>query len=618
MLYATGCTNITPYNKDVSYNEFWTNAPDPEKDCETIAKLYAEGLLNGKTCILSIIAEKFTYKEIIEQLEISPNSVSIVRKHSRINGPGCPALEKPIIVRSKICKNALWEKFSATYPNGMKCTSFMFRLQNSRYKYREDLGGLCITCNDYGYQPFRELFVNEDGMADHVDCINHCLLFAFRECMHQHFSRCQECDKIFSLFKDLTDRLDAIHHPKLLEYQEQLICYLAHQTRKAYLNVQFNSILRELDSYGAIIVVNYKCESYLQQLKKQKVNFLPLWVKIISDNGEHYHNSELMTIISHCKVYDSDYVFQERELHAWRIMLYATGCTNITPYNKDVSYNEFWTNAPDPEKDCETIAKLYAEGLLNGKTCILSIIAEKFTYKEIIEQLEISPNSVSIVRKHSRINGPGCPALEKPIIVRSKICKNALWEKFSATYPNGMKCTSFMFRLQNSRYKYREDLGGLCITCNDYGYQPFRELFVNEDGMADHVDCINHCLLFAFRECMHQHFSRCQECDKIFSLFKDLTDRLDAIHHPKLLEYQEQLIYYLAHQTYKAYLNVQFNSILRELDSYGAIIVVNYKCESYLQQLKKQKVNFLIAHAIKRYIRIGCDLTEEENIETAF
>ncbi|GES80390.1 hypothetical protein GLOIN_2v1767205 [Rhizophagus clarus] len=305
MLYATGCTNITPYNKDVSYNEFWTNAPDPEKDCETIAKLYAEGLLS-----VTSPAEKFTYKEIIEQLEISPNSVSIVRKHSRINGPGCPALEKPIIVRSKICKNALWEKFSATYPNGMKCTSFMFRLQNSRYKYREDLGGLCITCNDYGYQPFRELFVNEDGMADHVDCINHCLLFAFRECMHQHFSRCQECDKIFSLFKDLTDRLDAIHHPKLLEYQEQLICYLAHQTRKAYLNVQFNSILRELDSYGAIIVVNYKCESYLQQLKKQKVNFLvsavfttmdpkPLWVKIISDNGEHYHNSELMTIISH-------------------------------------------------------------------------------------------------------------------------------------------------------------------------------------------------------------------------------------------------------------------------------------------------------------------------------
>ena len=54
-------------------------------------------------------------------------------------------------------KSALWEKFSATYPNGMKRTSFMSRLQNSRFKYREDLEGLCIICNDYGYQPFENL-----------------------------------------------------------------------------------------------------------------------------------------------------------------------------------------------------------------------------------------------------------------------------------------------------------------------------------------------------------------------------------------------------------------------------------------------------------------------------
>ncbi|UZO28005.1 uncharacterized protein OCT59_021551 [Rhizophagus irregularis] len=438
----------------VSCNEFWTNAPNPEKDRKTIAKLYEEGLLNvnsqantlwncfrnsynanskgidGKIRILLIIAENFTYKEIIEQLEVSPNSVSMARKHSRINGPaGCPALEKPIIVRSKMSevkekefqlffadkanvnmssykmdaktqmpvlylkdqKSALWEKFSAIYPNGIKRISFMSCLQNSRFKYREDLGGLCITCNDYGYQPFenlielvtinfsnkiqrdqlihkleclhhhlkrnyeRELFVNEDGTADHVDCINHCLLFAFRECMHQHVSRCQECDEIFTLFKDLTNRLDPIHHPKLLEYQEQLVCYLAHQTRKAYLNAQFNSTLRELDNYGAIIVVDYKMRILPATSRETKSEFFgkrgwtlhttlvfqknknnyeeldvqaydhwsadtkqdawftascfesvfttmdpkPLWIKIISDNGEHYHNSELMTIISH-------------------------------------------------------------------------------------------------------------------------------------------------------------------------------------------------------------------------------------------------------------------------------------------------------------------------------
>lgn len=54
-------------------------------------------------------------------------------------------------------KSVLWEKFSAIYPDGMRRTSFMGCLQNSHFCYREDLGGLCPTCNDYGYQPFENL-----------------------------------------------------------------------------------------------------------------------------------------------------------------------------------------------------------------------------------------------------------------------------------------------------------------------------------------------------------------------------------------------------------------------------------------------------------------------------
>ncbi|RIA81163.1 hypothetical protein C1645_837437 [Glomus cerebriforme] len=49
----------------------------------------------------------------------------------------------------------------------------------------------------------------------------------------------------------------------------------------------------------------------------------------------------------------------ERNLQAWHIMLCATGCTNIIPYDKDVYCCEFWTNVPDPKKDHATIAKLY-------------------------------------------------------------------------------------------------------------------------------------------------------------------------------------------------------------------------------------------------------------------
>jgi hypothetical protein len=54
-------------------------------------------------------------------------------------------------------KEALWQKFSGIYPDGIKRTSFMARLTNGPFKYREDLGGLCIICSEYGYQIFENL-----------------------------------------------------------------------------------------------------------------------------------------------------------------------------------------------------------------------------------------------------------------------------------------------------------------------------------------------------------------------------------------------------------------------------------------------------------------------------
>jgi hypothetical protein len=37
------------------------------------------------------------------------------------------------------------------YPDGMQRTSFMTCLEGGRFK--EDLGGLCMTCNECGYLP---------------------------------------------------------------------------------------------------------------------------------------------------------------------------------------------------------------------------------------------------------------------------------------------------------------------------------------------------------------------------------------------------------------------------------------------------------------------------------
>ena len=54
-------------------------------------------------------------------------------------------------------KQALWQKFHATFPDGIKRTSFMARLAGGHYVYRQDLGGLCNICNEYCYEIFDNL-----------------------------------------------------------------------------------------------------------------------------------------------------------------------------------------------------------------------------------------------------------------------------------------------------------------------------------------------------------------------------------------------------------------------------------------------------------------------------
>jgi len=53
--------------------------------------------------------------------------------------------------------NVSMSSYSEMYPNGMSRTTFFLNLQNGRYKYREDLGGLCSICSDYGYNVFEDL-----------------------------------------------------------------------------------------------------------------------------------------------------------------------------------------------------------------------------------------------------------------------------------------------------------------------------------------------------------------------------------------------------------------------------------------------------------------------------
>ncbi|PKC63726.1 hypothetical protein RhiirA1_463389 [Rhizophagus irregularis] len=346
MFRASGYINITPFTKKQHMIEFWTKAPDPLSDRDNLANLYKSGMLllvekkssfqpdsegeilwkslqealkankrgiDGKIRILSIIAENFTYKKLKEKLKVGNDIVNFARKHARLYGPGVPTLVKtkrtvkltqssyrvdknglPILyMRDQKIK--LWKKFEETFPNGMKKTSFMGRLANcSNIKYRDDIGGLCLTCNDYGYIPFelyfvlqkidalkrhlrcgyeRELVVNADGTTKHDSCISHCLPYAFGNCLENHNSRCSECDQFFEFFEFMHLHIKEDQIATLEETKEHLQYYLAHSTRKIYLNSQFKATLASLDEDGALFVADYKMRILPRSARETKAEF---------------------------------------------------------------------------------------------------------------------------------------------------------------------------------------------------------------------------------------------------------------------------------------------------------------------------------------------------------
>lgn len=115
--------------------------------------------------------------------------------YARINGHGCPAIPKPQMHRKILSqeqeeqfeiflsdkdnvnmssykvdsksglpllylskqKEILWENFHKMYPNGMGRTAFLDRLRNGPFVYKEDLGGLCSICSQYGYDVIHDV-----------------------------------------------------------------------------------------------------------------------------------------------------------------------------------------------------------------------------------------------------------------------------------------------------------------------------------------------------------------------------------------------------------------------------------------------------------------------------
>ncbi|RIA82600.1 hypothetical protein C1645_862350 [Glomus cerebriforme] len=294
---------------------------------------------------------------------------------------------------------------------------------------------------------------------------------------------------------------------------------------------------------------------HLQRRTSSQINWYSLF--------QEWKESDCQIIELHNRlslIYPDDHIFSERELRAWRALLCATGCVNITPFGKEESedrfpsgfdfgvdfldwWYEFWTRSSDFKSDKAMINMLYQNGFLqtipkntsnateefwesfehslslnkrgaDGKQRILSIIADKFPYKELEKNLHVSSHTIHNAKIHGRVYGHGCPAVPKPPMRRKIMLqehedqfewfmsskenvnlssykvdtktglplkylsdqKEALWEKFHKLYPEGMKRTAFLKRLRDGPFVYREDLGGLCSTCSTYGYDMFKDL----------------------------------------------------------------------------------------------------------------------------------------------
>ncbi|RIB00708.1 hypothetical protein C2G38_2233314 [Gigaspora rosea] len=350
------------------------------------------------------------------------------------------------------------------------------------------------------------------------------------------------------------------------------------------------------------------------------------------------------------KIYSKEQVIEKREWRAWKALLNHSGCTEITPYSKKQSDFEFWTRSENPDYDKTILKNLYQLKFLhpipfdyqndgsklwiaiqdaldnnlrgpNGTQRILSIVANKFTYNKIQANLKVSTDAITYACRFAQNYGPGGHQWKKPIIRHEKMdskkkellekffqdkavvimssykmdnstnqpvhylknTKQVLWDKFHETFPDSVKRTSFYGYLRGNRFVYRENLCGLCSICSIHG---------------------------------------------LFRFIDNIKRNTDLSISGEIEELKDHLLCYLSHQMRKAYLNTQFNANLLKLDNEGAVLVVDYKMKILPKSARETKQEFfgkkgwtlhsvLISHAINRYVKLGFNLSQGTDIESA-
>ena len=198
----------------------------------------------------------------------------------------------------------------------------------------------------------KNLGITSSGIALHNSCISHCLKHAFGSCDLPHTQTCKNCENLLLFLKKLKVHLPSEYHEMLDNYKRKLVAWMAHHARKTYLNAYVKVSLDELDHEGAVCIVDYKMKIlpqtaretkqdwfgkrgwtmhsiliYTKDIENNKLNIQafdhwsddtkqdawftasslhaaletlekkPKWITILSDNGPHYHCTELMIIM---------------------------------------------------------------------------------------------------------------------------------------------------------------------------------------------------------------------------------------------------------------------------------------------------------------------------------
>ncbi|CAB4492779.1 unnamed protein product [Rhizophagus irregularis] len=426
-------------------------------------------------------------------------------------------------------------------------------------------------------------------------------------------------------------------------------------------------------------------EYHLQRQTFAKIEWYKLFVRWDQNECNVIElNSELKLL------YPPEHQFSDRELGAWLSMLRAAGCSDITPWSHDKSGKseyQLWTKSRNPIQEKQIFTTLYKMGFLSSNPSnstetfciILAVILNAITNYLI---LQVASYTVLESRRHAVLNGFGAPPIEKPKFHRLKFKieqidqfdsffmrkdivnmssyrthlksglpimylqdhKQALWEKFSEEYPNGMHHTAFMTRLQGSRFVYQDNLGGLCSECNECGYESFasintiifthvedeslkeeltrklnilrrymrreyiKNLKITSSGILAHKSCICHCLSHSFGICNLQHFEICNDCVELFQFFDLIKnqvnlDELDEDGAVIIVDYKMRILPHTARETKSQFFGK------RGWTLHSSLV--------YTKDITNNKLDIQISQAIKRHVKLGCTIESGDDIEAA-